>query len=344
MDSRKPVPDILKGVAVLMMIQVHLTELFATQGFYEGAFGRLSLFLGGPPAAPVFMAVMGYFIMAGKGSAGKEIMRGIQFIILGFALNIALNGYALIKIVAGDLTVNPLHLVFGVDILFLAGLSVIIIAILKPLLKKHFQVGIIFALIVAGITPVFNIFSESGRASDYLFAYIGGSFKWSYFPLFPWLAYPLAGCSFYIFEKRFAISEIPMKKIVYGILILLFLIIPTGYFMAPVPTNLHSYYHHGILFFIWDIAFLLVWAGSTLLVARWLQGHFFSLWLGWIGRNVTVFYIIQWVIIGNLGSWLYKSVTAPWLIVYFSGIVLISCLGVWAWTAVRASINKDKLM
>ncbi|MEI6764244.1 MAG: acyltransferase family protein [Bacteroidota bacterium] len=344
MDSRKPVPDILKGVAVLMMIQVHLTELFATQGFYDGVFGRLSLFLGGPPAAPVFMAVMGYFIMAGKASMGKDIVRGIQLIILGFALNIALNAHALIKVIAGDLALHPMHLVFGVDILFLAGLSIIIIAILKPLLKKHFLAGVILACIVACITPLFNIFSESGRASDYLLAYVGGSFKWSYFPLFPWLAYPLAGCSYHIFEKRFAISAVPAKKIIYGILILLLIIIPTGYFMASVPTDLHSYYHHGILFFMWDITFLLVWAGSILLIAQWLQGHFFSKWLGWIGRNVTVFYVVQWIIIGNLGTWLYRSVKAPWLIVYFFGIVLITCLCAWAWTAIRASINKDRLM
>jgi len=58
--------DIAKGIAVVLMIQVHLTELFAIPEWYEGVAGKLSLFLGGPPAAPVFMFLMGFFCLSGK--------------------------------------------------------------------------------------------------------------------------------------------------------------------------------------------------------------------------------------------------------------------------------------
>jgi len=41
------------------MVQVHIMELFARQDIFEDTVGKISLFFGGPPAAPVFMAVMG---------------------------------------------------------------------------------------------------------------------------------------------------------------------------------------------------------------------------------------------------------------------------------------------
>ena len=60
--TRSFTADLLKGMAVLAMIQVHLMELFARQEVYDSLTGKISLFLGGIPAAPVFMAVMGYFL------------------------------------------------------------------------------------------------------------------------------------------------------------------------------------------------------------------------------------------------------------------------------------------
>ncbi|PJB59375.1 MAG: hypothetical protein CO098_03725, partial [Bacteroidetes bacterium CG_4_9_14_3_um_filter_41_19] len=84
-------PDLLKGMAVILMIQVHLIELFATQEIYDSFFGQLLLFLGGPPAAPVFMAVMGYFLAFSKRGLLFDVKRGFKLIIWGFALNIGLN-------------------------------------------------------------------------------------------------------------------------------------------------------------------------------------------------------------------------------------------------------------
>ena len=54
--------DLLKGFAVLFMIQVHIMEQFATPDIFNSSIGKISMFLGGPPCAPVFMAVMGYFL------------------------------------------------------------------------------------------------------------------------------------------------------------------------------------------------------------------------------------------------------------------------------------------
>ncbi|MEI7897648.1 MAG: heparan-alpha-glucosaminide N-acetyltransferase domain-containing protein [bacterium] len=55
--------DLLKGIAVLFMIQVHIMEQFASPDTCNSLIGKISMFLGGPPCAPVFLAVMGYFLV-----------------------------------------------------------------------------------------------------------------------------------------------------------------------------------------------------------------------------------------------------------------------------------------
>jgi len=58
-SNRNQTADLLKGFAVIFMIQVHVIEQFATQTLYDSLWGKISLFLGGPFCAPVFLAVMG---------------------------------------------------------------------------------------------------------------------------------------------------------------------------------------------------------------------------------------------------------------------------------------------
>ncbi len=45
--ERKPLPDVLKGIAVILMIQVHIMELLMLPAVYNSSFGYISLFLGG---------------------------------------------------------------------------------------------------------------------------------------------------------------------------------------------------------------------------------------------------------------------------------------------------------
>ena len=76
--SRNRTADLLKGVTVILMVQVHLVELFAQQQIFNSYMGSVLLFLGGPPAPPVFMAVMGYFIAFRNSNISKSILRGLK--------------------------------------------------------------------------------------------------------------------------------------------------------------------------------------------------------------------------------------------------------------------------
>ena len=75
---RDATADLLKGTAVVLMIQIHLMELFALPDVCDSWVGKVSLFLGGPPAAPLFLLVMGYYTAASTRSMGGLLLRGIK--------------------------------------------------------------------------------------------------------------------------------------------------------------------------------------------------------------------------------------------------------------------------
>lgn len=82
--KRFPLPDLLKGFAVFLIVPVHILETFIDYAGRESLFGKSLLLLGGPFAVPVFMMVMGYFVALSKKSAKQNIIRRISIFILGF--------------------------------------------------------------------------------------------------------------------------------------------------------------------------------------------------------------------------------------------------------------------
>lgn len=154
--KRYPLPDLLKGFAVFLIVPVHILELFIDYPGRESLFGKILLFLGGPVAVPIFMIVMGYFVAKSKKPFVKNIMRGVKIFVVGLLLNIGLNLNLLLKIKYAGWQFYPLEYIFGVDILSLAGLSVIFIAFLKKLKKSQAWVSIIIVFMVIGLTAYMN--------------------------------------------------------------------------------------------------------------------------------------------------------------------------------------------
>jgi len=153
--ERLELPDIVRGLAVVLMVQVHLTELFVTQDIYNSAFGKISLFLGGIPAAPVFMVMMGYFLAFVKKNPSDMAIRGVRLFVGGIMLNIGLNAHLLYNIMFKGWEINPWHYIFGVDILPLTGLSLLSFALIKTLLKDNYWLYFMLALFVAALSDFF---------------------------------------------------------------------------------------------------------------------------------------------------------------------------------------------
>ena len=329
--SRLLLPDVLKGIAVLFMVQVHITELFATESFYLSFPGKVSLFMGAVPAAPLFMTLMGLFVGFRQMKTTSLLFRGLKLIVGGFLLNIGINFHLFYRIFIGEIALNPLPYLFGVDILFLAGLSLMVLAIMKRLFREKFIYSIILAVAISVLSYLLPVYSGDSLLFKYLLPYFHSDAWWSYFPLIPWLAYPLTGLAAGILLKKYPeyISKITHPNIFLFISLVVLLFSGYGF---RISTSLPAYYHHGLVFYAWAIGFLLLLIISVHYYLKAIEKQSILIrFIAWIGKNVTAFYVFQWLIIGNLGTAVFKTQSALSLPFWFIGITLITALLVKGW-------------
>lgn len=305
--KRFPLPDFLKGFAVFLIVPVHILETFIDYSGRESLFGKILLLLGGPFGVPIFMMVMGYFVALSKKSTAQNMLRGVLIFLLGFLLNVGMNFNLLLKIKFHGWQFDPLQYLFGVDIFYLAGLSIILLSVLKTIKKGQQWIALVLILIVSGSTAYMNeILMVTDR--NYILPFIGGEYSWSYFPLFPWLAYPLIGFLFQKTEPK--IREFIQKQKVVSITFLAFtfiLVVLFSRFGIETTINLSEYYHHTFLFFLWTLGVDVLWVLLLWLVVQKFSEFPVIVFLRWLGKSITAFYIIQWLIIGNIATAIYQA-------------------------------------
>lgn len=341
--KRNPTADLLKGLAVIFMIQVHIMELFAKQEIYDSIIGKVSLFLGGPPCAPVFMAVMGYFLASSDRPASYYFKRGGILFIGGILLNIGLNFNLLLSVFSGEIHVDPFKYIFGVDILPLAGIGIIVIGLLKKLFEKKIIFYFLLALIIALIGGFLPLFGAPQTFSGYVNAFLWGNFEWSYFPVFPWLAYVLTGFAFRLASEQYQIHEkfTPSHSFVFFIPLLIAAGIMIPY-AAGIAHNLKGeggYYHHGILYFGWIMLFMAGYVMLATLIEEYSGKSPLVRFVKWVGKNVTIFYIFQWLIIGNIATEIYKTQEKYNLIFWFLGITAMVSIITYTWGKIKIYLS-----
>ncbi len=320
--ERNQTADLLKGFAVLFMIQVHITENFLQVSIAEKTFGAVSLFLGGTPAAPVFMVVMGYFL-----SLRKELLyyieRGTILFLGGILLNIGLNFQYLILYFQNQIIgENPLEYIFAVDILPFAGLSLIIIGLLKEVFGGRYYLYLITGLLSAFISEYLpNLPENSNIYLQYLLSFFYGCTDWSYFPIFPWLIYPLIGFSFKLFKYK-----VRLKNVYQIVFAALAIVVIFAYRSLQQVIVLDEYYHHGILLALWNIAFIIVWLFIVDKFENYLGNNPILIFIKWVGKNVTPIYVFQWLIIGNLAMIFYDSKDEYQFFLWFFIVLILTSL------------------
>jgi uncharacterized membrane protein (UPF0136 family) len=327
--KRLQLPDLLKGFAVFLIVPVHILETFIDFPGRESVFGKTLLFLGGPIAVPVFMIVMGYFLAKNQKPFTTNFFRGIKIFMAGLLLNIGLNFHLLLKIKFAGWQYNPMEYIFGVDIFYFAGLAIIFLSVLKTIKSGREWLALLLVFAVAGATSFVNQ-KLMVPERNYIFPFIGGTWSWSYFPLFPWLAYPLAGFAFFYFEQKI-MGFFRQQKIVSGVVLVVIFAFVLYFRKSGFETtiNLPAYYHHTFWFSIWAFGVVILWSVFWQLMlnkfSKTRLGEFFM----WLGKNITVFYIIQWLIIGNIATAIYQTQPLSRFPLWFAGIFSITVLITW---------------
>lgn len=311
-ERRNGTADLLKGLAVLFMIQVHVMEQFCTPELWATLTGKISFFLGGPLCAPIFLVVMGWFIKPDTGKIKHHITRGMWLFSGGILLNIARSAHLIFHVSDNSLKLDPLPFIFGVDILPLAGLSLVMISLLIPVFGKRFYLWLAAAVIIQAISFYPFNFSFSHQISLYSFSYFMGTSDWSYFPVIPWISYIFMGISLRCLTRKpdFPSGFFTETRILWWIIPVTALLLVTFSYAFEITGNLqgeNGYYHHGIVFFLWVLMFLSLY---FLIIHHWETATGdtpVKRIIRRIGENVTLVYIIQWLVIGNLATVLYRT-------------------------------------
>ena len=334
-ETRSRTADFLKGVALLAMVQVVLVEYFARPAILNGLLGKISLFIGGPPAAPMFLAIMGYYIAHQGHSFRHDVWRGLKLMLLGIGLNVTRNADTLFNIFAGKSNADVWHIVFGTDILILAGISLVAMALVIKILRGHvlayLGLIIVFLLLQYVIPPV-----EKVLPNALIIPFFYGKYPQAQFPFIPWFAYVLAGYTFYLFKQFFVADQFKHNrtvKVILGTLsgVLLVVSLPFGY---SVSVNHTLFYHHGILFFLFCVNYLFWWLLSARAIVEKVNNKLTG-YFEFIGKNVTAFYVIFMILAGNMEPFYHKSMDYLLLGFYFVILLVVTTLLVRLWERVK---------
>ncbi|MDI9433843.1 MAG: heparan-alpha-glucosaminide N-acetyltransferase domain-containing protein [Planctomycetota bacterium] len=333
--------DLARGLAIVFMIFQHSVLLFATGQAKGSLAGKTVLLLGGAPAAPVFLFIMGVFLGRPDRRVGCGVGRGLRLIALGYVLNLLRS--TLPSLCAGQAAAvsatapaSPLASFWVVDILHMAGLSFILLTLLRRYVPfRWVWAGLAFSIAV--VCPV--LWSWAGRSGLYALWGAGGDV---FFPLFPWVAYPLAGMvySSHILRAQNRAGVMKRSAQVGGLL----LTVGVALFFLPEMGrfDVGKYYRSGPGEQLAALGFILVWLPVCHGLAR---GRADSAWLRLLcfwSRNVTAVYFVQWVLFGWAVLFLGRNRhTSPVALAIAGVVLLVAHVTVKAYTAwARARQNR----
>lgn len=302
--------DLARGIAVIFMIAVHVLMVYANNTVKESPFGVIVEFLGGPPAAPVFMFLMGLsFIYASKKDLKASIFRGLKIFLAGYILNFfrvlpiyALNEYALEFLNGSGIeNISYVTLITIVDILQLAGLSIIILALVREF-KLNKYIVLSTAIVISLISPMLWGINTNNPLINFVFDLFWGDNPVSgfientvAFPLFPWVAFPLLG---YFFGTMITESGSKDKVLLYSL-------IPGGASfivgLALLANNFdyhfNAYYHARIGSMLFMSGFIVIWLFLCNVLVRHIKSNTILNSVYYLSKSVTNIYFIQWVVI-----------------------------------------------
>ncbi|HOG45610.1 MAG TPA: heparan-alpha-glucosaminide N-acetyltransferase domain-containing protein [Anaerolineae bacterium] len=299
--------DIAKGLAVLLMICVHVQEMYSLPEVQHSAFGYAVELITTFPAAPLFMFMMGVgLVYSRRQSAGYALKRGLLLLLAAYLLN-ALRGFVpwtlgiqagLVDSEAvpyGDVVLSLLE----VDILHLAGLSLILVAGLRAV-RAHWSVYPVIGVLLAALNYLVRGFSTGQPVADALVGLIWGTSETTYFPFLSWAFYPLAGVAFGTMLRRYRDTRrLYLWTLFAGAVTFLITSAIGGfnllYYMGI--TAPYAYYHLDLVGLAFHGSLMLVWLAGLYLLQSVFPAAVTNKLLFW-SREVTPIYFIHWVLIG----------------------------------------------
>ncbi len=309
--------DLARGISLAFMVAVHVITIWGFRDESQG--GSMVCALISPIGAPTFLFLMGFcFALSSKTAPMPVVFRGCVLFVLSYVLNFfrgtlpvylgLLSGW----IETGNQDFHSPWIYFiEVDVLQCVGLCLVIMALVRKFLPWPWVWVFLAGAAVAGtFIPAEVPATESFQA--YCLALIVGATKYIYFPVLPWIAFPLVGMACGSmrksspdkrkFDARTAL--VGLCLVVVGML-LVFQDAREAFRQWNLGMFLQGKLSLGVAFTF--IGMQLPWLPVCGFISRTVDITPAARRLYRWSENVTVFYFAQWVIIG-------------WLCVLFSGM------------------------
>ena len=300
--------DLARGLAVLFMILVHVLAQYGTDAAWASPIGQVVLFFGGPTGAPVFMFLMGASLAFSRRTTFAGIARkGVWLLFLAYTLNVlraalpATLGLATGFVSEADIApYTPLTSLLLVDIHQMAGLALFVLAAIAGLAALGLParaLASVTAVVVAFAAPAVAGLTTGIGPLDFVLLLVWGTEWYVFFPLFPWVVYPLVGFVYGRTLVRAADRTAFIRRSgLVGVGLIAVAVIGVGLldplsgrdlFFRPSPLVLTGF-----------IGLVLAWVAlADVVVGRVRGGAVLRILDGWSIR-VTSMYCIHWILIG----------------------------------------------
>lgn len=196
-SGRLDAVDWLRGLAVVLMIQTHLydswaspaakaTEAYSWSRFLGGIPSRLFLLLVGVSMAIKFEAQLSKGVERATMVRGA-LRRGLEIVVLAYLFRIQ-------EYILGGWGGNWPD-IFRVDILNCIGASMVVVALIAAPRRGRPQIAVALAAAAffVGLGPIIGPAHFPGVLPRPLTSYLGGERPMAWFPIFPWAGWPLVG-------------------------------------------------------------------------------------------------------------------------------------------------------
>jgi uncharacterized membrane protein len=203
--ARLDVVDWLRGLAVVLMIQTHLYDAWVSPAaklsdsyqwtrFLGGIPSRLFLLLVGVSMALRFESSLARHITA-RGKLIRSVQkRGLEILLLAYAFRVQEYLLGHMRQAVVDFPVYW-HDLFRIDILNCIAMSMLLVPYVAAPIRGRpaYLVTVATALAVIALGPIVGPAHFPTWIPFWLSSYVGGQRPDSWFPIFPWAAWPLVG-------------------------------------------------------------------------------------------------------------------------------------------------------
>jgi hypothetical protein len=324
--------DLARGFTVMFIAPVHTMLLFSRTSVHQSWLGVIFRFISEGPGAQLFMLLMGIsFALSAKKDNKTVLKRAFQILAIGYLLNVLKFGLPFLfgllpaqflNYLAVDNDRNGfIQLVCTGDILQLAGISLIVLLICYRLFPYRFMYFII-AIATCFISPMLWDLKSNHVLFNSLLQLIGGQPPRVFFPLFPWLVYPMFGMYVGYLIKggiKIRIPKLWTATIIAGTTAIIIYHFSQNY-------NEGSFYRTSPVGTIFHLLILLVWLYAWQLNSKWIPANRFFVLLCWLSKHITLIYFVQWIFI----FWLIPVFGFQSLGFYASlGLIVLVTFNVW---------------